>query len=57
MFNSAVTIIDQKSLWVKLGKNSQKLGTAESAMVTAGLNAPAPIGMALDEFLTRSILL
>jgi hypothetical protein len=39
-FNPAVTITDQKSPWAKLGKNSQKPGTEESAIVAAGLNAP-----------------
>ncbi len=40
-FNPAVNIANQKSPWAKLGKNSQKPGTAESVIVTAGLNAPA----------------
>ncbi len=35
-----VTIANQKSPWAKLGKNSQNPGTAELAIVTAGLNAP-----------------
>ncbi len=35
------TITDLKSPWMKLGKTSQKPEAAESAIVTAGLNAPA----------------
>ena len=41
VFNPAVTIANQESPWAKLGKNSQKPGTTESAIVTAGVNAPA----------------
>ncbi len=41
MFNPAVTIVNQKSPWAKLGKNSKITGTAESAIVKAGFNAPA----------------
>ena len=41
VFNPALTIPDQKSPRVKLGKNSQNPGTLKSAMKSAGLNAPA----------------
>ena len=41
MFNPALTIPDQKSPWAKLGKNSQRPGTAIPAIDSAGLNAPA----------------
>jgi hypothetical protein len=39
-FNPAVYIANQKSPWAKLGKNSQKPGTAELAIVTSGFNTP-----------------
>jgi hypothetical protein len=41
VFNPAVTIANQRSPWAKLVKNSQIPRTADFAIVTAGLNAPA----------------
>jgi hypothetical protein len=38
---TALTIANQKSPRAKLGENSQNPGTAELAIVSAGLNAPA----------------
>jgi hypothetical protein len=55
-FEVFVLTVDQKSPWAKLGKNSQKLGTAESARITAGFNTPAFWnGIIVDEFLMQSI--
>jgi hypothetical protein len=57
-FNPAVTIPNQESPWVKLGKNSQKPGAAESAIVTAQLpELKTPHHLKLSqEFLSASKL-